>query len=112
MLHGNLAGLKPADLKRLERLYRRKVPPRETLSPEVARTLTTISRDLNRQVGLLIERSGRISHVVVGSAKGIFLPDLGEKVKHRDIRAPCRRDRPRPVKNVQSRESCHYCRRL
>jgi GTP-binding protein HflX len=77
VLHGNLAGLKPADLRRLERLYRRKMPPRQALSPEAARTLTTISRDLNRQVGLLIERNGRISHVVVGSAKGIFLPDLG-----------------------------------
>ncbi len=78
MLHGNLNGLKPADLRRLERLSRRKVPAREIISAEAARTLTSISADLNRQVGVFVERSGRLSHVVVGTARGLFLPELKE----------------------------------
>jgi GTP-binding protein HflX len=76
VLHGNLSGLKPADRRRLERLYRRKIPPRLCLPPEAAKALAAVSSDLNRQVGLLIERTGRISHVIVGDARGLFLPDL------------------------------------
>jgi GTP-binding protein HflX len=76
VLHGNLSGLKPADRRRLERLYRRRIPPRLCISAEAAKALVAVSSDLNRQVGLLIERSGRISHVIVGDARGLFLPDL------------------------------------
>jgi len=76
MIHGNLTGLKPADIRRLERLYRRKIPVREVVSAEAARALTEVSRDINRQVGLIIDRRGRVSHVVVGQAGGLFLPDL------------------------------------
>jgi GTP-binding protein HflX len=76
VLHGNLTGLKPADLRRLERLYRRKIPVHEVLSQEAARTITALSSELSRQIGLLVERGGRISHVVVGDARGLFLPEL------------------------------------
>ena len=78
MVHGNLTGLKPADIRRLERLYRRKIRAREVVSAEAARALTAISGDINRQVGLIIDRRGRIAHVVVGHAGGLFLPDLKE----------------------------------
>jgi GTP-binding protein HflX len=76
VLHGNLSGLKPADRRRLERLYRRKIPPRLCISAEAAKALVSVSSDLNRQVGLLISRNGRISHVIVGEARGLFFPDL------------------------------------
>jgi len=78
MLHGNLSGLKADELHRLERLYRRKISPESVISPEAARAITEISSRLNRQIGLLITRSGRVSHVVVGDARGLFLPDLKE----------------------------------
>ncbi|MEE9523962.1 MAG: hypothetical protein V3V59_04335 [Thermodesulfovibrionales bacterium] len=35
-----------------------------------------VSHSIGRQVGLLVGRSGNISHVIVGDAKGIFIPDL------------------------------------
>jgi len=76
VVHGNVTGLKPADIRRLERLYRRRIPVREVVSAEAARALTEVSADINRQVGLIIDRRGRISHVVVGQAGGLFLPDL------------------------------------
>ena len=34
------------------------------------------SENIGRQVGVLVHRSGNISHVIVGDAKGIFIPDL------------------------------------
>ncbi len=68
---GNLLGLKHHQVRQLERLYRRKVPPAELVTPELARQLTEVSRDLRRQVGLLIDRAGAVAYVIVGDAKGL-----------------------------------------
>ncbi len=61
----------------LERTYRRRVPPHEVVSAELARHLTEISRELGRQVGVLIERDGNIRNVIVGDAAQLMLPDVG-----------------------------------
>jgi GTPase len=60
----------------LERLYRRKAPPAKLLTPELARQLTEISHDLHRQVGVLLDRQGLVTHVLVGDAKGLIIPPL------------------------------------
>jgi GTP-binding protein HflX len=60
----------------LERLDRRKVPPRELITPELARQLAEISREVRRQVGILVNRAGFITHVIVGDAKGLLIPYL------------------------------------
>jgi GTP-binding protein HflX len=73
---GNLIGLKHEQLRRLERLYRRRVPPKELLTPELARQLAELSADLHRQVGVLLDRAGQVSYVIVGDAKGLVLPLL------------------------------------
>ena len=44
---------------------------------ELAHFMAEISREIRRQVGILVDRRGRISHVVVGDAAKLFLPDLG-----------------------------------
>jgi len=64
-------------LKRLQRLYRSKVSERELLSPDLARRIAGISREIQRQVALLITRKGRIAFVVVGDRSHIWIPDLG-----------------------------------
>ncbi|MGP8105405.1 MAG: GTPase HflX [Desulfobaccales bacterium] len=60
----------------MERLYRRKVPLASLLTPELARQLAEISRSLHRQVGVLLNRQGLVSHVLVGDAKGLVIPPL------------------------------------
>jgi GTP-binding protein HflX len=60
----------------LERLYRRKVPPAQLLTPELARQLAEISWDLHRQVGIMVDRQGAVTQVIVGDAKGLFIPPL------------------------------------
>lgn len=77
-MHGNITGLKPAELKMLERLYRRRMPPDEIITPEAARALTEASAEIGRQVGLVIDRSGSVRNVLVGSNKDILIPDLSE----------------------------------
>jgi GTP-binding protein HflX len=76
-LSGNLSGLKPSELKALERIYRRRIAPKEVVSPELATYMCGLSRDLERQIGLLANRRGDIEHVVVGDASKIMLPEVG-----------------------------------
>ena len=52
------------------------MPPQDLLSPELARQLAQISHDLNRQVGVLLDRAGAVAQVIVGDAKGLMLPSL------------------------------------
>jgi len=46
--------------------------------------MTEISRGINRQVGLLVDRSGVCTHVMVGDAHKIFLPEFGRVRAGRD----------------------------
>ncbi len=73
-LHGHLLGLSPAEKRRIERLYRRRVPPRSIINHELARELSQISRDLNRRIGMLVDRAGRVERVAVGDAVRIDVP--------------------------------------
>ncbi len=52
---------------------------RELLSPDLARRIAAISREMQRQVALLITRKGRIAFVVVGDRSHIWIPDLGRE---------------------------------
>ena len=75
-LFGNTTGLKPSELKALERIYRRKVPPAELITAELTRLLTSLSREINRQIGVIITRKGVVAAAIVGDEKEIFIPDL------------------------------------
>ncbi len=74
---GNRAGLKPSEISALERVYRRRVAPREVVSAELGGFLCEISRRIGRQIGVLVSRQGAIEHVVVGDASGLVLPEVG-----------------------------------
>ena len=50
----NLTGLGPAQIRRIGQLHRRRVPPERIVTHELARQLTELSREINRQIGLLI----------------------------------------------------------
>ena len=63
-IHGSLTGLAPAQIRGIEQLYRRRVPPERIVSHELARQLTTLSREINRQIGILITRRGEIAFVM------------------------------------------------
>ncbi|SRR5581483_234181 len=75
-LHGNTHGLKPNQLRRIEKLYTRRIPPRQIVTPEFARQLSELSHETNRQIGALIDRKGYVEYVVVGDARRIELPDF------------------------------------
>jgi len=74
---GNTLGLKPSELRLLRNTYRRRTSPHEVVSPELARHLSEISKSINRQVGILLNRKGEVESVIVGNAHRIDLPDIG-----------------------------------
>ncbi|UCH22291.1 MAG: GTPase HflX [Deltaproteobacteria bacterium] len=73
-LFGNTAGLKANQIRRLENLYRRRIPPQIVITVELARDLSRLSHEIRRQIGLLINRSGKIAYVIVGDHKKIVIP--------------------------------------
>jgi GTP-binding protein HflX len=74
---GNTHGLKAHHVKQLERLAERRLPANRLLTHEFARQLTSLSRETRRQVGVLVDRGGSVSHVIVGGPRSIDLPDWG-----------------------------------
>ena len=57
-------------------LYRRREEPSRVISFDRARTMLQISRDISRQVGLLINRRGVVEYVTVGEKERIEIPAL------------------------------------
>ncbi|HET7753162.1 MAG TPA: GTPase HflX [Anaeromyxobacteraceae bacterium] len=76
-VYGNTLGLKQSQLHHLRRTYRRRVDAESIVTAELARHLTEVSRETNRQVGVLLDRKGDVQAVIVGDARKLTLPDVG-----------------------------------
>ncbi len=74
---GNISGLKKNQLAALERLANKRVAREQIISPEMAKALCQLSFEMNRQIGVLLHRSGKVEQIVVGDFKGIMIPRLG-----------------------------------
>ncbi len=46
------------------------------ITQELARYLAELSSDTGKQLGILVNRSGTITHVIVGDAHSVFIPEL------------------------------------
>lgn len=77
-LFGNIGGLKAGQIRRLENLYRRGLPPQFLITLELARDISRLSHEIRRQIGLLINRMGKIAYVIVGNHHGIVIPDTSD----------------------------------
>ncbi|MGC8604936.1 MAG: GTPase HflX, partial [Desulfomonilaceae bacterium] len=73
---GSTLGLKNSQVVRLEKFALKRVPVRDIITHELARTLTELAFEINRQLGLLIDRKGKLQMVIVGDARSIFIPRL------------------------------------
>jgi GTP-binding protein HflX len=76
-LDGQTNGLKARQLKRLQATFKRKVKGDALVTLELARHLADLSHEIGRLVGVLIDRNGEITNVVVGDPSRIYLPDVG-----------------------------------
>ncbi len=75
-VYGHTKGLKKSRIKQLENLYRRRVRPEAIITYELSKDMARLSFDMGRQIGVLINRLGKIAYVVVGDSKSILLPNL------------------------------------
>ncbi|MBI4819941.1 MAG: GTPase HflX [Deltaproteobacteria bacterium] len=76
-LDGRTQGLKASESRALLALFRRKSPSHALFSTELVKSLSVVSRNLNRQVGVLLNRVGEVERVVLGEPSRLYLPDLG-----------------------------------
>ena len=77
-IFGNIGGLKANQIRRIENLYRRRLPPQFLVTFELASDISKLSHEIRRQIGLLINRQGKIAFVIVGNFQGIVIPDTSE----------------------------------
>ncbi len=83
LIVGNIHGLKANQIKRLESLKNRKPVPTRIISVELSRTLCEISHEIERQIGLLIDRRGHITHICVGNAQSIPMVEVERRALNR-----------------------------
>lgn len=74
---GNIKSLPPSEIRRVEKLFNRKLHPSELISSEMGREIAEIATKLRRRVGVLISREGRVEEVFLGTKDILYLPDLG-----------------------------------
>jgi GTP-binding protein HflX len=75
---GNKTGLKTKQIRQLERLGQKRINPDEIIGRELARAMVSLSTELNRQIGLIIHRSGKIEFVIIGDHDRIEIPLLSK----------------------------------
>ncbi len=73
-LFGNTSGLRKTQLKTIETLYTFNTPAQYILDPKIANLLVKLSHEIKRQIGLLIDRSGKVIYVLLGDAHKIIIP--------------------------------------
>lgn len=76
-LHGNLTGLGTIEKSGLEKLYQHRSEAREVASDALVSRMVGLAARLGRQIGVLIDRRGDVTHVLCGDANELQLPDLG-----------------------------------
>ena len=82
-VHGKLSGLKANQVKRLSNLYRRRVPPEQATTAELARAMGELALEVARPVSVLIDRRGRVVTVAAGDSADTPLPPTAGEAEAR-----------------------------
>ncbi|NJR64456.1 MAG: GTPase HflX [Leptolyngbyaceae cyanobacterium CRU_2_3] len=73
-IYGQLQGLKPNQLKQLQRLYHQRLPGDCLATPEFAQRLAAISTEISQPVCAYINRRGQVIRVGVGTVRQTQIP--------------------------------------
>ncbi len=74
IVYGNTDGLRKTQINRIQDLYTLKSPPEYILTPEMALALIELSHEIRRQIGILLDRNGKITSVIAGEPHRIVIP--------------------------------------
>lgn len=75
-IYGNTQGLNHLIKRRIKNLYRKKQPVNAIITVDMARNLFNLSKEIGRQIGILINRRGNVESVIVGEKEKIRIPEL------------------------------------
>ncbi|MBD1995568.1 GTPase HflX [Leptolyngbya sp. FACHB-541] len=75
-IYGNLQGLKPSQLKQLQRLYHQRLPGDRFTTPEFAQRLAAISNDIKQPICTYVNRRGQVTRVGVGTVGKTQIPPM------------------------------------
>jgi GTP-binding protein HflX len=73
-IYGNLQGLKPSQLKQLQRLYHQRLPGDRITTPEFAQRLAAISSEIKQPLCTYINRRGQVIRVGIGTPTQTKIP--------------------------------------
>lgn len=73
-LYGNTSGLRNTQIKKIETLYNFSTASEDLIDLDLAHLLVELSHGIRRQIGLLIDRNGRVIYVLVGESHRIIIP--------------------------------------
>ncbi len=74
-LFGNTSGLRADTIRALENLSLVRTPPEFLITRHHLEALVSLSSGIRRQIGILIDRSGKAQAVIIGDAHGIEIPE-------------------------------------
>lgn len=75
-IYGHLQGLKPSQLKQLQRLYHQRLPGDRLTTPEFAQRIAAISTEIGQPVCTYVNRRGQVTRVGVGTVRQTQIPPL------------------------------------
>ncbi len=75
-IFGDTANLKSSHVRALQRLAERSVPADRVISAALARDAVELASELNRRIGLFIDRRGRVVRVILGDAHSVQVPEF------------------------------------
>ena len=73
---GSVRSLKPSQRSRIERLALRRIPANRVVTQEISRQLAELASEIGRQIGILVDRKGKVRTIIVGDARSILIPKL------------------------------------
>lgn len=73
-LYGELRGLKPAQLRQLQRLYRVRLPQNVLITPELGQRLWQVTTTIAAPLCLYVNRRGQVMRVAVGTPETTRVP--------------------------------------
>lgn len=75
-IYGNLQGLKPNQLKQLQKLYHQRIRSDRLTTTELAERIAAVSTDLKQPVCVYLNRRGQVIRVGVGTPRQTQIPPL------------------------------------
>jgi GTP-binding protein HflX len=75
-LYGDLKGLKPSQIKQIQRLYHQRLPGDCLTTPEFAQRIAAIATDIERPICTYVNRRGQVIRVGIGTPRQTQIPPL------------------------------------